>query len=326
MATIVSLGSALQDIYLVDRDDFAASAIGDSSIFGKLIIGTKVDIDRISYQVGGGGTNSAVTFARHGHQAIFLGNLGNDPAADAILSALDQENVDTSLVCHIPRVGTGCSTILLDSKTGERTILTYRGASADFSSLKESDLALVKPDWLYVSTVRGDVETLERFFIQAKKLGTKIMYNPGLLEIKRGPSFTKLLRHVDILLVNKLEAMEIVPGKVLPELLSRLKNYVNTVIITAGVIGGIAVNGTDSYRFGLYEDVKVKDTTGAGDAFGSGFLAHYAAGHSFRSSLIFASANSTSVISKLGAKNGILTGEEDLHPMAITKEEYGSTT
>ncbi|MBO7718463.1 ribokinase, partial [Candidatus Saccharibacteria bacterium] len=94
---------------------------------------------------------------------------------------------------------------------------------------------------------------------------------------------------------------------------------VETVIITDGSMGGIASNGTESYRFGIYEDQKVKDATGAGDAFGSGFLAHLAAGYSFRNSLIFASANSTSVVSKLGANRGILTGKERLHPMPIQK-------
>ena len=92
-----------------------------------------------------------------------------------------------------------------------------------------------------------------------------------------------------------------------------------TVIITDGAMGGIAGNGEETYRFGIYEDQKIKDATGAGDAFGSGFLAHIAAGKSFRSALIFASANSTSVVTKLGANKGILSGKEDLHPMPIQK-------
>ena len=63
----------------------------------------------------------------------------------------------------------------------------------------------------------------------------------------------------------------------------------------------------------------MKDATGAGDAFGSGFLASIAAGKSFRQALIFASANSTAVVSKLGANRGILTNDTVLHPMPIQK-------
>ena len=46
MARIVSLGSALQDIYLIDRDDLTPTKIGDEAIFGKVLVGSKVDIDK----------------------------------------------------------------------------------------------------------------------------------------------------------------------------------------------------------------------------------------------------------------------------------------
>lgn len=319
MARIVSLGSALQDLYLIDHDDLVPTTIGDEAIYGKLLLGSKVDIDRISYEVGGGGVNSAITFSRHGHETIFMGNIARDPAGAAIIKALAKEGIDDSYINFLERKTTGTSVILLDSKGGERTILTYRGASEQFGNFNEDDLDLIQPDWLYVTTLRGDLDTLKRFFIKAKGLGAKIMFNPGVRELDQVKSLVPLLKYVDILNVNKSEAARIVPGVMLTELLYRLNNYVETVIITDGAMGGIAGNGAEIYRFGIYEDAKVKDATGAGDAFGSGFLAHLAAGRSFRNSLVFASANSTSVVTKLGANKGILTGSEKLHPMPIQK-------
>ena len=319
MARIVSLGSALQDIYLVDHDDFVATKVGEVEKLGQINIGSKVDIDKISFEVGGGGTNSAVSFARHGHETIFLGNIGNDPAAQAIESLLDEEGVDTSYITHVNRQKTGVSVILLDTKSGERTILTYRGASAKFSNLSEDDLDTINPDWLYVTSLRGDMDTLLRFFEKAHEIGCKVMFNPGKLELNEPKKLLGLLEDVDILLVNKAEAAKIVPGTILEELVSHLSSYCKTVIVTVGAMGAIATNGKETYRFGIYEDIEVKDTTGAGDAFGSGFLAHLAAGNTFKNSLIFGSANATSVISKLGAKRGILYGTEELHPMPIQK-------
>lgn len=327
MARIVSLGSALQDLYLIDHDDFVATNVysaarpAPESLFGELKIGTKVDIDRISYEVGGGGTNSAVTFARHGHETIMLGNIGHDPAGDAILACLDKEGIDSSYMSYAPHKSTGCSVILLDMNSGERTILTHRGASAKFDNLDANDLESINPDWLYITSLRGDMKTLKAFMKKAKELDAKIMFNPGKLELEQKSDLTKLLEYVDVLLVNKTEAAEIVPGTVLTELASRLSNYVKTVIITDGNMGAIATDGEKTYRFGIYEDLPVKDTTGAGDAFGSGFLAHYAAGKSFKESLIFASANSTAVVSMLGAKRGILSGKESLHEMPFQEVE-----
>lgn len=319
MARIVSLGAALQDIYLIDHDDLVATQIGETAIFGKVLVGSKVDIDKISYEVGGGGINSAITFARCGHEAIFMGNIGRDSAGAAIVRALDREGVDSSYVNFLERKTTGTSIILLDSKSGERTILTCRGASEQFGNFSEHDLDMVQPDWLYVTTLRGDMDTLGRFFQHAKELGTKIMFNPGVRELENISELTKLLKYVDILNVNKSEAAKIVPGVVLTELLYHLNGYVPVAIITDGPMGGIAGNGTEVYRFGIYADVHIKDATGAGDAFGSGFLAAIANGKSFRSALIFASANSTSVVSKMGANKGILTSRESLHPMPIQK-------
>ena len=323
MARIVSLGSALQDLYLIDHDDFVATDVysagarSHESLFGELKIGTKVDIDRVSYEVGGGGTNTAVTFSRHGHEAIFIGNIGRDPAGNAVMGCLDKEGIDNSYVSFVPRKSTGCSVILLDTHTGERTILTHRGASSKFDNLDEKDLETIHPDWLYATSFRGDISTLKRFFKKGHDLGAKIMFNPGKLELEKTKDLLGLLEYVDVLLVNKTEASQIVPGTVLTELLSRLLVYVHTVLITDGSMGAIASNHQKTYRFGLYEDLPVRDTTGAGDAFGSGFLAHFAAGESFYDSLVFASANSTSVVTKLGAKKGILTGKEHLHQMPI---------
>lgn len=321
MARIVSLGSALQDIYLIDHDDLVATRIGDEAILGKILVGSKVDIDKLCYETGGGGLNSAVTFSRHGHETIFIGNVGKDPAGEAIMRALDREEIDSSYVNFADRQTTGTSIILLDSKSGERTILTYRGASEKYENFNEKDLDLIQPDWLYTTTLRGNMKVLLNFFEKAKSLGTKIMFNPGVKELAEPKKLIGLLEDVDVLLVNKSEAAKIVPGVLLSELLYHLNNYVPIVIITDGPMGGIAGNREtgETYRFGIYEDIKVKDATGAGDAFGSGFLAHFAAGHSFKNSLVFGSANSTAVVSKIGANHGALTGSEDLHPMPIQK-------
>ena len=313
MARIVSIGAALQDVYLIDHDDFGTNKRG---FFNQIELGTKVDIDKIKFGTGGGATNAATTFARHGHESIFMGCIANDPAGQAIINFLDDEGIDTSYITYLNRLQTGYSVVLL-APSGERTILTCRGASAHFDALNPDDLDTIYPDWVYVTTFRGDMDMLDQFFTKAKSLGAKIMFNPGNLELEHSRKLLGLLSDVDVLLVNKCEAQKIVSGNILTELLAKLKNYVPNVIITDGNQGAIATDHKEVYRAGLYEDVKIKDATGAGDAFGSGFLAAYADGKSFRDSLIFASANSTSVVQHVGSKDGILTKTSKLHNMPI---------
>ncbi len=313
MARIVSIGAALQDVYLIDHDDFGTNKRG---FFDQIELGTKIDIDKIKFSTGGGATNAATTFARSGHESIFMGCIANDPAGQAIINSLDDEGIDSSYITYIDNTQTGYSVILL-TPTGERTILTCRGASAHFDMLNPDDLDTIFPDWLYVTTLRGDMEMLDRFFTKAKSLGVKIMFNPGNLELQHSRKLLGLLTDVDVLILNKTEAQQIVDGYLLTELIAKLKNYVPNVIITDGTQGAIATDSTETYRIGLYEDQKVLDATGAGDAFGSGFLAAFANGKSFKESLVFASANSTSVVQKIGSKDGIITNNTKLHNMPI---------
>ena len=60
-----------------------------------------------------------------------MGAIGHDPAGQAVIADLDKENIDTHLVRYSPKYSTGYSVLLLASN-GERTILTYRGASTHY--------------------------------------------------------------------------------------------------------------------------------------------------------------------------------------------------
>lgn len=313
MARIASIGAALQDVYLVDHDDFGTNSRG---FFNQLELGTKVDIDKIQFSTGGGATNAATTFARNGHESIFIGCIADDPAGTAIVNSLDDEGIDSSYITYTDRAQTGYSVLLL-APSGERTILTCRGASAKFDLLNPDDLETINPDWIYVTTFRGNMDMLDQFFTKAKALGGKIMFNPGNLELEHRRKLLGLLSDVDVLLLNKTEAKKIVEGTSLAELVGRLRNYVPAVIITDGNQGAIATDQNETYRIGIYEDIRVKDSTGAGDAFGSGFLAAYANGKTFKDSLVFASANSTSVVQKIGSKAGIINQNTKLHTMPI---------
>ena len=147
------------------------------------------------------------------------------------------------------------------------------------------------------------------------------MLNPSEKELLTPSKFLNLLPEVDILYLTKKEASKLVPGTILSELASHLRNYTKTIIITDGSAGGFATNSEESFRFGTYSDICPKDLSGTEDAFGSGFLAALASGQSFRKSLTFGSANATSVSLRIGPTDGILTGNEKLHEMPIQKVE-----
>jgi len=317
MVKILSIGAAVQDVFLSNSDEFKAVCKNPHECFMELTLGGKADVNKIDFTTGGGATNAAVTFARQGLSAEFMGTIGDDPAAHAVMADLDAEGVITSHVSVSKRYNTGYSVLLL-APSGERTILTYRGASTHYT-VDDFAFAEVDADWLYISTMSGQMDVLDQIFVDAKQQGMKIMFNPGKRELKQIDKLKPLLDDVDVLSVNREEMQMIVEGEDLEELVRHGLNYVPTVIVSDGPNGVMASDGATMVRAGMYEDVEVIDRTGAGDAFGSGFLSQWSQGKSLRDSIHFASANSTSVVTKIGAKTAILERGVKLHDMPISE-------
>lgn len=320
MVRILSIGSAVQDVFLSHSDEL--KPVSDKAAheqFMRLELGAKADVNKIDFSTGGGATNASVTFARQGLEAVFMGTIGHDPAGQAVLQELDHEGVDTKHVSYSDTLNTGYSVLLL-APSGERTILTYRGASTHYD-IHNFDLSEADAEWLYVSSMAGSMEVLDKIFQQAKQSNMKVFFNPGKGELANPEALKGLLEDVEVLAVNRDEAAQIVEGTESEELVRHLLHYVPVAIVSDGPNGVVASDGKTIVKAGMYEDVPVVDRTGAGDAFGSGFLSQWAQGKSLKDSIIFGSANSTSVVSKIGAKAGILHKGTVLHDMPIEEKE-----
>jgi sugar/nucleoside kinase (ribokinase family) len=321
MVKMCALGSASQDVFISGKGIEAKFEPSNNDYFEEFKLGTKLNVEKIDFAVGGGASNAAVTFARQGLDSSYIGKLGKDIAAQNVIAELDKENVDSRYVINDESGGTQYSTILL-ANTGERTILIYRGVAEKYHVSDYETIDFSQFDWLYISTLSGAMDVLDSVFRRAKSQGVKIAFNPGDAELKQPDVLKSLLEDVDVLLVNKDEAQMIVDGIAMEELVRRMLGYVPLVIISDGPNGVVASDGKVIVRAGMYEDVKVVDRTGAGDAFGSGFLSQWAMGRSLKDSIVFASANSTSVVTKIGAKAGILHKGAVLHAMPLSEKPF----
>lgn len=317
--TIVTIGKATQDVFLRSTNVF--TQLEHKGVkYEQLPVGQKLDLDEVIFATGGNVTNAAVTFARQGIQSKYAWCLGKDVASEGILQSLDKEGVDTSRVYQSDAFRASYSTVIMLSG-GERTILNYKG-SMPTAADHELDLSVIdEGDWIYISSL-GDMELLNRIITRAAKHGVKVMLNPAGVELQNPDKLKALLEDVAVLAVNKEEAQMIVEGESSEELARHILHFVPVAIVSDGPNGVVATDGKTVINAGMYEDVPVLDRTGAGDAFGSGFLAYYSQGHSLKESIIFASANSTSVVQKVGAKEGILHKGTELHDMPLTEKEF----
>lgn len=321
MVIICALGAASQDVFLSGKGIRAQLDPQTNEYVEEFKLGAKLDVDQVTFSTGGGATNAAVTFARQGIESHFIGRVGHDAAAQSVVAELDHDHVNTSQMIYDEKLGTQYSTVLL-SDTGERTILIYRGAANGHTLNDYENIDFSSYDWLYLSTFSGAMEVLELIISHAKSSGVKIALNPGKAELEKPDLLRGLLSDVDLLIMNKEEAMQIVDGQNSEELARHASHYCDVVVISDGPNGVVATDGKTVVEAGMYEDVPVLDRTGAGDAFGSGFLSQWAQGKSLKDTVVFASANSTSVVTMIGAKAGILHSGVVLHDMPITEKDF----
>jgi len=310
---IVSIGAAVQDVFLSGK--VLTPVKEDGQWVEELPIGGKADVDKIVFSTGGGATNAAVTFSRHGMNSKFMGQIGHDPAGAAVIAELKKEKVNTDLVVYDKEFATAYSVVLL-APNGGRTILTYRGASTHYK-IDKFKLNDAHADWFYISSLAGNMDLLEKLVHHAADRHIKVAVNPGKGELKHATRLKKLLDKITILSANKEETAQLFEADNSWDLVRQATEIVPIVVVTDGP-NGVVAGDRDNNQIcggGMYEDIPVIDRTGAGDAFASGFTAKIASGAKLHDAVVFASANSTSVVAQIGAKEGILKADTHLHSM-----------
>lgn len=302
---IVSVGAATQDVFIAGKALHAKRDVRTHAMVEQFPLGAKLELDKVYFDTGGGASNAAVTFARQGFHSSFAGKIGKDPAGAEVLRALKRERVHTNHLRVDERWGTGYCTILL-ADNGERTVLAYRGAS---SHLKADDFygsTLIEGDWMYISSLGGNMDLLQRLLKHAHKHRMKVALNPGGGELKNAKKLRQYLAAVEVLMANKEELQLLFGGERPVDTLLNGMSYCPYVVLTDGPAGSYVADGHSIYFSGQYKRVKVLDRTGAGDAFCSGFISGLARGLAIEDCMTLASANSTAVVQHVGAKPGIL--------------------
>lgn len=310
---VITFGSATRDLFLRSPDfkiiDCADFVSGRALAVGA---GSKVYIDDLIFATGGGGTNCAATFALQGLKTSFVGLIGDDAGGREILKELDKFGISKRFVKTTQKAKTPYSIIL--SAGAERTILVYEGASHKLSGGDFDWGGLKKAKWFYLSGLSGDSAELFQPIINfAAEHKIKLAVNPGKTQLTSNLDILKkCLDKINILIVNQEEASIVtdVDFKNEEALFKKFDELVSGIAVMSKGPQGVAVSdGQNIWRAGIPES-EYLDRTGAGDAFGSGFVTTIIKGQSIEEAIQLGTANATSCVQQIGAKNGLLKKEE----------------
>ena len=326
MYDIITFGSATKDIFIKTK---SPKVIRDKKNFvsGKGVcfnLGSKVDINEILFSSGGGGTNTAATFANQGFKVAYCGAVGDDLAGQEIINELAQIGVHTQFILKSKNKPTNHS-IVISGVDDERTILVYRGASEE---LKKENIPWDKLNtkWFYISPLSGLLcDRFEDLIDFSAKNKIKIALNPGNCQLSLPKNvLRRILNKVDILILNQEEASLLtgISYTKEKEIFKKLDEICSGIVImTKGEKGVILSDNQYLYRAPVPK-IKVQDRTGAGDSFGAGFVSGLLrSGGDITAAVQLGIANAAACLKKLGAKQGLLKKNEKFYKVKVKKAQ-----
>lgn len=229
----------------------------------------EVTIEQHHQAGGGSAANVAVNLAGLNHGASLFGSVGNDESGLLARRELTEAGVETYLA---ETDGETAVKYLVVDGDGEVMMLSNRGENEAFVAADLPSDAL-DVDLLHLTNQPPAVAAaLAR---RGREEGVRVSFSPGRRFANR--DFSETLSLSDLVFLNKREATALVNGDGLDGLREDAE-----LVITRGSAGAeVRANGHSYVHEGYHIDPL--DTTGAGDAFASGFLAARAdgAGHEY---------------------------------------------
>ncbi len=265
-------------------------------IFGETMLGTDFDMGP-----GGKGSNQAVATARLGARSSLLAMVGTDKLAGIATDLYSAEGVDASLVIQRAERATGVGFIILNAK-GENFIILDMGANEllDADAVEAAESQIAASD-VVMTVLEVPTPAAARAMELGRKHGATTILNPA--PARALP--TSIFESVDYLTPNESELRILLnlpanDPRSSEELAGELRRRgVRNVITTLGREGAMILTDTLNVRVPAI-GVEVTDTTGAGDAFNSGFAVALAEGRDLIEAVRFGVACGGVACTKLG--------------------------
>ncbi|MFA5867283.1 MAG: PfkB family carbohydrate kinase [Actinomycetota bacterium] len=274
--------------------------------------GSKIITEKAFFAYGGGAINTSVCLSKMDFSVAACLRIGLEGTGDILLRDVKEHGIDWRFVERDPDLHTALS-VIIDVPDADRVVFQYPGAN---SNLEARCLEDINTGWIYLTSLTGrSVDIIPRIVSKTAAENINLVFNPGRTQIKAGYQSIKTIVDASFaLMLNRKEARDLVLSENSQAQVSDIRDLVAAavkwgsryIVITDGIDGSFVCDGCLVYYLPRYP-FETKDMTGAGDAYGAGFIAGLIKYNGdVGRSMKLATANAGSVVSQAGAHKGSL--------------------
>jgi sugar/nucleoside kinase (ribokinase family) len=260
----------------------------------------KVAFDREMLSPGGQVATAIVCCAKLGLRAKYVGTIGDDVRGDIQRQSLEGTGVDTSSLIVRKNCPNQTAYIVIDERTGERTVLWQR---ADCLRLKPAEIQTEDIAAARMLHIDGyDIDAAAHAAKTAHENNVPVSIDVDTIY----PGFESVLKYVDYLVAGSGWPAKWTKEQDPFKALSKIQAEYGTKLaaMTLGDLGSLALYQGRWYYSPAYE-VVCADTTGAGDVYHGAFCYAILSGMAMEKALEFSNAAAAINCTAIGARGHI---------------------
>tara|TARA_Y100001935_G_C17303662_1_gene510862 strand:- start:2113 stop:3042 length:930 start_codon:yes stop_codon:yes gene_type:complete len=306
---ILGIGNAIVDVIckvdeeFIDQNNLTKGTmklIFDDKEFQSMLSSLKIE-KTIS---GGSVANSIVGLSQLGNKVGFIGKVSDDELGNKYEEGLKSENVEYFYSKKKEELPTGTCLILV-TPDSERTMYTFLGTAGKINENDVNGEVVKQAEIIFLEGYLWDEGEPKRAFEKAINGANKVAMtlSDQFCVDRHKPHFLELVKNkLDITFANEQEMMSLIDAKNFDEVIDFGKSLKKLIVITLGSKGAISIFGDEINEIGVDNNLNIKDLTGAGDLFASGYLHGFINKMSPAECLNKGKEMSSKVIQQIGAR------------------------
>ena len=268
----------------------------------------------------GGAVSSASAAAAAGARAGLCTVLGDDLGSRVVTEFCARRGVDLSPSLRVRHRSAGITVVL--NFDGDRAFVTNVPAQARRGPAEvdrwRGVLRSTRPRWCYLHAGHG----VPDFLREARELGSKIALDVSLGDERHRDVVIECVRLADVFVPNEAELQRLTGTDSTGAAVSAAAAWGTPLVIKRGAAGALVVSpdGITEVADGIRQ-VRVRDLTGAGDAFAGAMIAALLRGSSLPAAVVAANAAGSEAVAQLGA-----VGEVEVAGISTAGQTLGASS